>query len=770
LDAPFVLDLLTRAAQWGVLEVAFGGGEPLLFRGFVDMVERLHQTTPLGINFTTNGTLLTEDLLARLRNVVGEMRVSAYSDNHYRRTLRMAHAMNVGVNWLVTPANVGMIEPFVYDFLERGARNILLLGYKGQDPSLHLREQHFALLKTAVSRLQHLPLRLDVCWYPRLADLPHLFGRADCGAGNTFLVITPDRAVQPCSFHHERTPFETFEDLQAIYAGLRCRRPATTTPGCTRAEFTRVESSSRSLGVWAWQARAGNNSGDWTIVGRFREATDASKAAEALRELARAHEAFLASPEGNQWLIDNQYHGGIPTPPLRKFGEAHGFDWTKDGEGLWWEEDGAGAPVLTAGAVGKTVVVYHPYCMGLPEEPFRKFFRAVGAIEFGYWQYDQPHVVARARGNNPAAIAAIREYLALVGAAPYPSEVKTPPPWGTEGTDPRLLDDEDRNATLDKKEFHLEQLGDRLTLVLSFQNTFAGALALEAWLKGSGYSEVTIAIEQPLEGLSGSPGPPKEPVTNLFGGLLGGLRPLADRLASMTPAEVVETLFGFTYSVPNAMSQAIARIPLTELAQLGRACWARRRHEGADVTMQALRVIQHAGPAASDWIREMWPILVAQGHPALGLAVQSMAAALPKDEAFGLASMWYKAVPGQEERKKCLQSFGNLHHQGTIKLIEQWWAAAPANETTLGWAPVAAMSEMNWPDISRWLASGRPQSLIALGVLEYYVQSGLPPGYIRPSRQVFRQELQQCRTRDPAPRASSAVARLLDGEAKLTEP
>jgi MoaA/NifB/PqqE/SkfB family radical SAM enzyme len=560
LDAPFVLDLLSRAAKWGVFEVAFGGGEPLLFRGFVDMVEELRQATPLGINFTTNGTLLTEDLLARLRKVVGEMRVSAYPDNRYRQSLLMARGMNIGVNWLVTPANVGMIEPFVYDFLERGARNVFLLGYKGHDSSLHLREQHFALLKEAVSRLQHLPLRLDVCWYPRLADLPHLFARTDCGAGDTFLVITPDRAVQPCSFHHERIPFETFEDLRAIHAGLRSRRPATTAPGCTRAEFVWLGSQSRSVGVWFWQERAGNNSGDWTIVGRFREASDASRAAEALRELARAHEAFLASPEGYQWLIASEYFGNNPTPPLRKFGDAHGFDWTKDGDGLWWEEDGAGAPVLTVGAVGQTVVVYHPYCMGLPEEPFRKFFAAVGAVEFGYWQYDRPHVVARARGNSPAAIAAIHEHLALVGAAEYPSSLKTPPPWGAECTDPRVLDDEDRGATLDKKEFHLEQLGDRLTLLLSFQNTFAGALALEAWLKFSGYSEVTIAIEQSLDSLGAAAGPPKEPATKLF----GDLRPLADRLTSMTPPEMVETLFGFTYNVPHALDQAIAKIPLTD--------------------------------------------------------------------------------------------------------------------------------------------------------------------------------------------------------------
>ena len=55
-------------------------------------------------------------------------------------------------------------------------------------------------------------------------------------------------------------------------------------------------------------------------------------------------------------------------------GKVHGFDWSADGEGLWWEEDGCGAPVLTAGAVDDSVVIYHPYCMGLPEEPFRAVF------------------------------------------------------------------------------------------------------------------------------------------------------------------------------------------------------------------------------------------------------------------------------------------------------------------------------------------------------------------------------------------------------------
>jgi hypothetical protein len=183
--------------------------------------------------------------------------------------------------------------------------------------------------------------------------------------------------------------------------------------------------------------------------------------------------------------------------------------------------------------------------------------------------------------------------------------------------------------------------------------------------------------------------------------------------------------------------------------------------------MQALRVIEGAGAAANDWMRQLWPILLAEQHPFLGLAVRCLAATLPKDEAFALAKKWYATAPSPQE---CMQSFGNLHHAGTIELIEHWWRAAPPNEATLHWAPIAAMSEMKWPDISRWLASGRPLSLIALGVLEQYAQHGLPPGYVRPLREEFCCSLEECRIQDPAPRASSAVARLLASQAKLSEP
>ncbi len=494
LTQEFLLDLLLQADQWGVQEVAFGGGEPLLFKGFVPLLQQLHAQTRLGLNFTTNGMLLNEAKIAALDGLVGEIRLSAYDNNRYRETLRRAKCLNMGVNFLVTPANVGLLQAYVQDFLQLGARNVLLLGYKGADAALHLGEQGLAQLQQAVTRMADLPLRLDICWHPYLSGVDHLFARSDCGAGDEFLVITPDRQVQPCSFHHEKIPFNTFAELQAIYQHYKQARPAASVQGCTRPLF-RQQPPAPANSTWVWQARASNNSGDWTIAAKFCDAATAHKVAHSLRELARAHEAFLASDEGQAFVEGNGYDGSIPTPPLVEYGRQHGFDWS---EGLWWEEDGGGASVLTAGTVGHAVVVYHPYCMGLPEEVFRALFQQAGASEMGYWQYDMPAVTIEARGRNDLAAQQAKAHAELVRASEYACDVNDEPPWGSDADDARVADDEDNSARLSDGEHSVLVSDDGIVLKLLFRNTFAGSVAVEQWLQQQGYTDIRVSIQEAL--------------------------------------------------------------------------------------------------------------------------------------------------------------------------------------------------------------------------------------------------------------------------------
>jgi MoaA/NifB/PqqE/SkfB family radical SAM enzyme len=236
-------ELLAQLARAGVLEVAFGGGEPFAFRGFTDLVARLHDETPLAVHVTSNGLLLDATRVAALRGKLGELRLSIYDDNDWRRTvgLMAVAGMRFGVNLLVLPERLPGLEVLVLELVERGCRDVLLLSYNGLDRAQHLSPSQSADLTRRVGLLHHalapgVRLGLDVCWGERLAGVPRWPDRADCGAGRDFVVISSDRHLMACSFHHLRIPIRTADDVLRRWRDDRAALGAASTlPGCARA-------------------------------------------------------------------------------------------------------------------------------------------------------------------------------------------------------------------------------------------------------------------------------------------------------------------------------------------------------------------------------------------------------------------------------------------------------------------------------------------------------------------------------------------------------
>jgi MoaA/NifB/PqqE/SkfB family radical SAM enzyme len=233
--------LLAELAEAGVLEVAFGGGEPFTFKGFPALVRRLHAETPLAVNITTNGLALTQDRIAEISGAIGQLRLSLYDDNDWRARVRLCADAGVrfGVNYLVTPARLPALATTILELASLGCRDILLLSYNGRDLALHLSPAETAELGTLVARLARVMpqcrIALDVCWGERLEAVPRLFAKRDCGAGAEFIVVTSDQRVMPCSFHHVALPIATAGDVMAIW---RERQDALSVgsdlPGCAR--------------------------------------------------------------------------------------------------------------------------------------------------------------------------------------------------------------------------------------------------------------------------------------------------------------------------------------------------------------------------------------------------------------------------------------------------------------------------------------------------------------------------------------------------------
>lgn len=236
-----LLAFCCEASDWGVLEVAFGGGEPMLFKGWERFIHELYDTSALCINFTTNGILLTDSFLKSIAGKYGNIRLSLYDTNHWQETIQrlVGNGARFGVNWLVTPDELPHIEAKFLHLLELGVRDFLLLSYKGADRRLHLtRDQHHEFAQfvnrthTALNGVAQ--LKLDACWGEMLPDVPRLFEASDCGAGDEFLSITSDKRIKLCSFHHWTIAFETLEDVRRYWEKQHSNRPAAAVAGCAR--------------------------------------------------------------------------------------------------------------------------------------------------------------------------------------------------------------------------------------------------------------------------------------------------------------------------------------------------------------------------------------------------------------------------------------------------------------------------------------------------------------------------------------------------------
>jgi hypothetical protein len=271
-------DVLRDLAAAGVLEVAFGGGEPFLFPGFAELVRRLHEQTPLALNVTTNGTRLDQATWAPFAGRFGQVRVSLYGDTVWRRcaALFAGSGQLWGANVLVDDAALATLPSTLADLAAAGCHDVSLLGYVGE-PARLLSPRARAALADAVLA-SPLPCRVSVCFGSALG-VPRLLAGfdndGDCGAGSDFITVTPDQRVQSCSFQAHGFPGATAAEILAAWA---TRRAALAAPsprtGCARVHADGFDPAPLPE-IAVWQGFSGNNSGECVMVAKFDTVADA---------------------------------------------------------------------------------------------------------------------------------------------------------------------------------------------------------------------------------------------------------------------------------------------------------------------------------------------------------------------------------------------------------------------------------------------------------------------------------------------------------------
>jgi len=274
-------EALQGLSDAGTLEVAFGGGEPFAFRGFAELVEKLRKQTPLALHVTTNGTLLTDDTWPAFANRFGQVRLSIYDDATWRRCANVfaKTGQRWGLNLLVEDSALDSLAARLEEFAKAGCHDVSILSYVGEAKERSLSTAGRQQLAHILER-SPVPCRLSVCMGDSV-PIDRLFAGidndGDCGAGYDFVSITPDQAVQSCSFQEHSVPANTAEEILLAWSLQRARfAQPSTRRGCARV-LPLLGTPKALPPIAIWQGFSGNNSGECILVAKFSTSEDAER-------------------------------------------------------------------------------------------------------------------------------------------------------------------------------------------------------------------------------------------------------------------------------------------------------------------------------------------------------------------------------------------------------------------------------------------------------------------------------------------------------------
>lgn len=112
----------------GCLGVGFGGGEPLLYHHFYDLIDFVHNETDMACTVTTNGTLLTERVIDAMSKDVDFLRISTNGRSLPSELISLASdKLKVGVNMLLNRTTMSSLEDEAKRYADLGVDEILLL-------------------------------------------------------------------------------------------------------------------------------------------------------------------------------------------------------------------------------------------------------------------------------------------------------------------------------------------------------------------------------------------------------------------------------------------------------------------------------------------------------------------------------------------------------------------------------------------------------------------------------------------------------------------
>ncbi len=205
-----LLDWCKELDKLGVLEVAFGGGDPTFYKKLPDLCKEIWNNTNLGISITTHGHKLDKTLVSNLVGNVSIIRFSVdapepiYSDIRGRKLKDVVRnieftqgKIHVGINTVINPLTLPHLDHLAQLLQEWRVTDWLLLPEVKDGQFILAAEQWKILSKFINSNYQRFRLSVNYDARSFLTDCPLLF---DVEPPNDYAHISADGFLRKTSY------------------------------------------------------------------------------------------------------------------------------------------------------------------------------------------------------------------------------------------------------------------------------------------------------------------------------------------------------------------------------------------------------------------------------------------------------------------------------------------------------------------------------------------------------------------------------------------
>lgn len=217
LPLPRLLEVIAQAERMKVFQIAFGGGEPLVYPHLIPAI-RAARRAGMAVSITTSGTGLAASLTALREAGLGHVQVSlngsteainarsreGYAQASAALRLLAASTLSFGINWVARCDNLADLPEMIRLATRLGVGNLNLLRYKPSPRedynSTRLCADGLAFLVETMRRTRGLRIKTDSAFSHLLCQLNgHNGFMTGCGAGRRFLALDASGHFRPCS-------------------------------------------------------------------------------------------------------------------------------------------------------------------------------------------------------------------------------------------------------------------------------------------------------------------------------------------------------------------------------------------------------------------------------------------------------------------------------------------------------------------------------------------------------------------------------------------